>query len=113
VCQIEDRFDVSFPFQMGLNPHTDYQVLQKAGILDIEKLVGRPDDLALASDQAHTWSVLSEVVKFLGIEAGKFLCVQARAEELRRTGGRLSRIIPSRKRQNQDWLTERWLCVNN
>jgi hypothetical protein len=57
--------------------------------------------------------VFGEIIKLLRVKAGKFLRIQPRAKELGCTGGGLSRIIPSGKRQNEDWLTERWLFIND
>jgi hypothetical protein len=57
--------------------------------------------------------VLGEIIKLLRIEAGKFLRIQPRTQKLCRAGGSLSGIIPARKGQNQDGLTERWQSLDD
>jgi hypothetical protein len=96
--EVQDLGAVRLPAQVGLDGDADDDVARQLGRLRDGELRRGPDDLPLclgAALEADVRPGQTEMVKVFGVDLGKLLRVERRAEVPGGRGGRLRRVVPA------------------
>src|SRR5258705_6621104 len=94
---------------MRLRGHPHDEVALEGGVPREGKIGRRPDDLPLASRtrlEAHVRPGQTEVVKLLGVDGGEGLRRPDLTQVTGSRGGGLRRVVPARKRKDQNGLAK-------
>lgn len=103
----DDAFGESGPVQVGLHAGKEHEVAGGVGIAHDEEVILRPPQLALAVFiNEGFWSLLGEIEKRVGVDAGHDGQGALLNRPLECTGGNAGDVEPAAQRDHQHGVTE-------